>query len=357
MSNFYTKNLYMPMPSNISYWWNFGALLGICLTIQLSTGLLLSMFYENSVISSFDSISQISRNMNLGWMMRSMHANGASFFFIFIYMHIGRSLMFKSFSNLNKVWFSGFTILMLLFATAFLGYVLPWGQMSFWGATVITSLLSSFPYFGQTMTTWLWGSFSVSKPTLMRFFSLHFILPLIMTSMVLIHIIFLHEKGSNNPLGLNSNYDKIPFYPFFIWKDLLTVWLFMMIFLILCNIFPFIFMDPDNFIMANPLSTPPHIQPEWYFLFAYAILRTIPNKLGGVLMLFMSIFILMTLPFIKSIKMHLNNETMTFKIFYFTWLMNFLFLTLMGAAPIEEPFMETSMFSSLVYFIFFLSYL
>uniref|UniRef100_A0AAU6PCN9 Cytochrome b n=1 Tax=Euseius sacchari TaxID=3061191 RepID=A0AAU6PCN9_9ACAR len=352
------KSYFMPMPSNLYYWWNFGSLLGFCLVLQITTGLFLSMFYENNMSGSFDSISQIERNINLGWLLRSLHANGASLFFVLIYLHLGRGLYFKSFL-LTKVWMSGIILLFLLFMIAFIGYVLPWGQMSFWGATVITNLLTSIPYAGKTMTIWLWGGFSIEKATLMRFFSLHFLLPFILSAMIIIHILFLHESGSNNPLGHNSNMDKIPFQPYFIWKDIMGLMMCVSIFLIIVLIFPYSLMDPDNFNPANPMVTPPHIQPEWYFLFAYAILRTIPNKLGGVIALMMAILILSFLPFLKTNNIKINNMTnkMLFKMVFFMWMNNFLFLTTMGAMPIETPFDTISLLSSSIYFFLYMMFI
>nr|QYC94845.1 cytochrome b [Amblyseius tsugawai] len=350
------KTFNSPMPSNINYWWNFGSLLGMTLIIQIISGLFLSMYFENSMMESFNSISQIERNINMGWLIRAIHANGASMFFIFIYLHISRGLYFKSFFNLQQVWMSGVTMLLILFMTAFIGYVLPWGQMSFWGATVITNLLSSIPYMGKTLTIWLWGNFSVSKATLLRFFSFHFLLPFVLTAFSMIHILFLHMKSSNNPLGVYSNLDKVPFHPFFSWKDLMGFMVCMNLYLLAILITPYFLMDPDNFIPANPLVTPPHIQPEWYFLFAYAILRTIPNKLGGVIALIMSIMILYTLPLFNKNNFKKNNFSYMslHKIMFFMWIMNFLFLTIMGAMPIEDPFTLTSEMSSLLYFFFYI---
>lgn len=343
------------MPRNIYYWWNFGSLLGFCLISQITTGLFLRMFYENDTLTSFSSISQIERNINSGWIIRSLHANGASLFFIFIYLHIGRGLYFKSFT-IKKVWLSGSIMLILLFATAFLGYVLPWGQISFWGATVITNLLSSIPYFGSNLTIWLWGGFSVRKSTLIRFFRIHFILPFIIVALSLIHIIFLHEKSSRNPLGSNSSIDKIPFNPFFNFKDILGVLITLIIFINLILIFPSALMDPDNFSPANPIVTPPHIQPEWYFLFAYAILRIIPNKLGGVIRLFIAIIILILLPFFSKLeKKHLFNKKIIHKITFIWWLINFICLTILGAQPIEQPFIDLAGLSSTLYFLFYLT--
>uniref|UniRef100_A0AAU6PCK9 Cytochrome b n=1 Tax=Amblyseius obtuserellus TaxID=3061186 RepID=A0AAU6PCK9_9ACAR len=352
---FMIKSLYTPMPANISYWWNFGSLLGACIAVQILSGIFLSFFYENDMENTFNSISQIERNINNGWIIRSLHANGASFFFLFIYLHIGRGLYFQSFI-LTEVWFSGIIMLFLLFATAFIGYVLPWGQMSFWGATVITNLVSSIPYIGKTVTIWLWGNFAVSKATLMRFFSFHFILPLILLLFIMIHIFLLHKTGSNNPLGSPSNMDKIPFYPYFIWKDLVSLGVFMVLLITVALLYPSALMDSDNFIPANPMVTPPHIQPEWYFLFAYAILRVIPNKLGGVICLVLSILILVTPPLIfkamANFYTQLNNQFL-FKLSFFCWLLNFIYLTFLGAMMIEPPFTSLSMITSLVYFSLF----
>lgn len=346
------------MPSNIRYWWNFGSLLGATLIIQIIRGLFLRIYFENSIREAFNRISQIERNINIGWMIRSIHANGASIFFIFIYLHIGRGLYFQSY-NLSKVWLTGVSILIMLFITAFIGYVLPWGQIRFWGATVITNLLTSIPYIGNQLVTWLWGNFRIRKATLIRFFSLHFLFPFIIRALSIIHIIFLHKIRSNNPLGSNSLIDKIPFHPFFSWKDLLGVLFCINIFIILVIIKPFFLIDPDNFIPANPLVTPPHIQPEWYFLFAYAILRTIPNKLGGVLALLFSILVLIYLPFLLSlISIKQNNFIFKpiFKTIFYTWISNFLFLTTIGAIPIEDPFITLSKLSRNIYFYYYFLY-
>nr|QYC94851.1 cytochrome b [Amblyseius swirskii] len=346
-----------PMPANISYWWNFGSLLGMALAIQIISGLFLSMYFENSISQAFNSISQIERNINMGWLMRSIHSNGASLFFMFIYLHIGRNLFYKSY-NLKKVWMSGVIMLLLLFTTAFIGYVLPWGQMSFWGATVITNLLTSIPYIGKPITLWIWGGFSINKATLTRFFTFHFILPFILLMSSMIHIFLLHQKSSNNPLGTNSFLDKTPFHPYFSIKDILGMLMTMNLFMMICSLTPFILMDPDNFIPANPIVTPPHIQPEWYFLFAYAILRTIPNKLGGVLALMSSILILLSLPFMKNKPLE-NNFVMLylFKIIFFIWVNNFILLTLMGSMPIELPYSKISEISSVTYFMFYFLYI
>nr|QHQ98507.1 cytochrome b [Coleolaelaps cf. liui XFX-2019] len=343
--------LNLPTPSNISYLWNLGSLLGVCLSFQIISGFFLSMHFFSSTDFAFSNVSHICRDINWGWFLRSIHANGASLFFILIFSHIGRGLFFKSYF-FKLPWFSGILIFLILMATAFLGYVLPWGQMSYWGATVITNLLSAIPYIGNQMTFWLWGGFSVNNATLIRFFSLHFILPFIIIILVLSHIIFLHSSGSNNPMGCPMDMDKIPFHPFFSWKDMLGFLLISFIFLFWCLLFPFLICDPENFIQANPLSTPPHIQPEWYFLFAYAILRSIPNKLGGVIALLMSILILLSLPFSHSSKFSSKFSPFN-KILFWSFVSIFIILTFLGACPVEEPFSSLSFSFTYFYFSFF----
>nr|YP_010309846.1 cytochrome b [Mocis ancilla]UMR54960.1 cytochrome b [Mocis ancilla] len=343
----------LPSPSNISYWWNFGSLLALCLMIQILTGLFLTMYYTANIELAFYSVNYICRNVNYGWLIRTLHANGASFFFICIYLHIGRGIYYESF-NLKHTWMIGVTILFLLMATAFMGYVLPWGQMSFWGATVITNLLSAIPYLGSMLVNWIWGGFSVDNATLTRFYTFHFLLPFIIMMMTMIHLLFLHQTGSNNPLGLNSNYDKIPFHPFFSYKDLLgaIILIFILIMLTLTN--PYLLGDPDNFIPANPLVTPEHIQPEWYFLFAYAILRSIPNKLGGVIALIMSILILIILPFtfnkkIQGIQFYPINQLL-----FWTLVTMIVLLTWIGARPVENPYIITGQLLTIFYFSYFI---
>nr|ALO70617.1 cytochrome b [Halyzia sedecimguttata] len=347
----------LPTPSNISYFWNFGSLLGLCLMIQILTGLFLTMHYCANIEMAFNSVSHICRDVNMGWLIRTIHANGASFFFICLYLHIGRGLYYGSY-NLINTWITGTTILFLTMATAFLGYVLPWGQMSFWGATVITNLLSAIPYLGNSIVTWLWGGFAVDNATLTRFYSFHFLLPFIIAAFIMIHLLFLHNTGSNNPLGTNSNLDKIPFHPYFSFKDILgfLMMIFFMMNIIIVN--PYMLSDPDNFIPANPLSTPVHIQPEWYFLFAYAILRSIPNKLGGVIALVMSIAILYFIPFINKKMMKNNSFYPMNKTLFWMFTMFILILTWIGAKPVEEPFILTSQLFTILYFLyFFINYL
>nr|YP_010414764.1 cytochrome b [Mocis undata]URT60118.1 cytochrome b [Mocis undata] len=343
----------LPSPSNISYWWNFGSLLALCLIIQILTGLFLTMYYTANIELAFYSVNYICRNVNYGWLIRTLHANGASFFFICIYLHIGRGIYYESF-NLKHTWMIGVTILFLLMATAFMGYVLPWGQMSFWGATVITNLLSAIPYLGSMLVNWIWGGFSVDNATLTRFYTFHFLLPFVILMMTMIHLLFLHQTGSNNPLGLNSNYDKIPFHPFFSYKDLLGAILLLFFLIMLTLINPYLLGDPDNFIPANPLVTPEHIQPEWYFLFAYAILRSIPNKLGGVIALVMSILILIILPFtfnkkIQGIQFYPINQFL-----FWTLVMMIILLTWIGARPVEDPYIITGQLLTIFYFSYFI---
>nr|YP_009709564.1 cytochrome b [Sinna extrema]QEX51412.1 cytochrome b [Sinna extrema] len=343
----------LPSPSNISSWWNFGSLLALCLIIQILTGLFLTMYYTANIELAFYSVNYICRNVNYGWLIRTLHANGASFFFICIYLHIGRGIYYESF-NLKYTWMVGVLILFLLMATAFMGYVLPWGQMSFWGATVITNLLSAIPYLGSMLVNWIWGGFAVDNATLTRFYTFHFLLPFIILMMTMIHLLFLHQTGSNNPLGLNSNLDKIPFHPFFTFKDLIgfIIILFLLSILTLTN--PYLLGDPDNFIPANPLVTPVHIQPEWYFLFAYAILRSIPNKLGGVIALVMSILILAILPFtffkkIQGIQFYPINQIM-----FWCLIIMIILLTWIGARPVEDPYIITGQLLTVFYFSYFI---
>nr|BAN08386.1 cytochrome b [Hynobius lichenatus] len=343
----------LPTPSNLSSLWNFGSLLGICLIAQIITGLFLAMHYTADTSSAFSSVAHICRDVNYGWLVRYTHANGASFFFICIYLHIGRGLYYGSYMY-KETWNIGVILLFLVMATAFVGYVLPWGQMSFWGATVITNLLSAIPYMGDSLVQWIWGGFSVDKATLTRFFAFHFLFPFLIAGASIIHLLFLHETGSNNPTGIYSDMDKVPFHPYFSYKDAVGFLIMLTALLILSLLSPNLLGDPDNFTPANPLVTPPHIQPEWYFLFAYAILRSIPNKLGGVLALLASIVILMLIPMIHTSKQRsLTFRPMTQTLFWLT-VSNTLILTWIGGQPVEQPFIEIGQAASTLYFSLFL---
>lgn len=344
--------LNLPLPINISYWWNYGSLLGLFLRIQILRGFILSIHYCPNIIKAFYRIIHIIQNTINGWLIHNIHINGASLFFICIYIHISRGIYYGSY-KLFHTWIIGINILFLSITTAFLGYVLPWGQISFWGATVITNLISSIPYIGNIIVIWIWGGYSINNATLNRFYSLHFILPFIILIMIIIHLYYLHLKGSRNPLGINSNFYKIPFHIYFSFKDLLTFLLFIIFLNLIILQSPYIFNDPDNFIPANPLITPIHIQPEWYFLFAYAILRSIPNKLGGVIALLISIFILFLIPFYNNKIYTLNFQPLN-QLLYWIFINNFILLTWRGAQSIEIPFINISQYLSIFYFIYFI---
>nr|ACP40565.1 cytochrome b [Thymallus arcticus] len=338
----------LPAPSNISVWWNFGSLLGLCLATQILTGLFLAMHYTSDISTAFSSVCHICRDVSYGWLIRNIHANGASFFFICIYMHIARGLYYGSYLY-KETWNIGVVLLLLTMMTAFVGYVLPWGQMSFWGATVITNLLSAVPYVGGALVQWIWGGFSVDNATLTRFFAFHFLFPFVIAAATVLHLLFLHETGSNNPAGINSDADKISFHPYFSYKDLLGF-----VAMLLALFAPNLLGDPDNFTPANPLVTPPHIKPEWYFLFAYAILRSIPNKLGGVLALLFSILVLMVVPILHTSKQRgLTFRPLT-QFLFWTLVADMLILTWIGGMPVEHPFIIIGQVASVIYFTIFL---
>nr|AII41668.1 cytochrome b [Allopsontus sp. 2 JZ-2014] len=343
----------LPAPTNISSWWNFGSLLGLCLIIQILTGLFLTMHFTANIENAFNSVVHICHDVNYGWLLRTLHANGASFFFICIYLHIGRGMYYSSFLY-THTWMVGVIILFLVMATAFVGYVLPWGQMSFWGATVITNLLSAVPFIGTELVQWIWGGFAVDNATLTRFFAFHFLLPFMIAGASMVHLLFLHQTGSNNPLGLASDSDKIPFHPYFSFKDIFGFLLMLMTLTTLTLMNPYLLGDPDNFTPANPLVTPVHIQPEWYFLFAYAILRSIPNKLGGVVALISSILILTILPF----SMKSSFRGMQFyplnQVLFWIMVTIIILLTWIGARPVEDPYIIVGQTLTILYFSYYL---
>nr|YP_009184282.1 cytochrome b [Cabassous tatouay]ALO62266.1 cytochrome b [Cabassous tatouay] len=339
----------LPTPSSISSWWNFGSLLGICLIIQIITGLFLAMHYTSDTTTAFSSVTHICRDVNYGWLIRYLHANGASLFFMCLYIHVGRGLYYGSYLFM-ETWNIGIILLLTVMATAFMGYVLPWGQMSFWGATVITNLLSAIPYIGTDLVEWIWGGFSVDKATLTRFFAFHFILPFIVTALVVVHLLFLHETGSNNPTGISSTMDSIPFHPYYTIKDILGLFFTILFLMTLVLFAPDLLGDPDNYTPANPLSTPPHIKPEWYFLFAYAILRSIPNKLGGVLALLCSILVLAIIPMLHTAKQRSLMFRPISQCLFWMLVANLLILTWIGGQPVEHPFIIIGQVASISYF-------
>lgn len=343
----------LPAPLNISAWWNFGSILGLCLATQIATGLFLAIHYSADVGLSFNRVAHITRDVNFGWLLRVIHANGASIFFISLYLHTGRGMYYSSFTY-SHTWSVGVLIILLVIAAAFIGYVLIWGQISFWAATVITNLLSAIPYLGVSLVQWIWGGFAVDNATLTRFFTFHFVLPFIIAGLTAVHLLFLHQTGSNNPLGINSNLDKIPFHPYYSFKDLFGFILIMWILISIALIEPYLLGDTENFIPANPLVTPVHIQPEWYFLFAYAILRSIPNKLGGALALVISIAILFILPFtqvnsIKGLQFYPISQ-----ILFWTIINVVVLLTWIGARPAEDPYIITGQILTIIYFLYFI---
>nr|YP_009465614.1 cytochrome b [Sergia lucens]BBC69450.1 cytochrome b [Sergia lucens] len=343
----------LPAPANISTLWNFGSLLGLCLILQIATGLFLAMHYTAHVDLAFSSVAHICRDVNYGWLLRTLHANGASFFFICLYMHTGRGVYYGSFLYLHA-WSVGVIIFLLVMATAFLGYVLPWGQMSFWGATVITNLFSAIPYIGTDLVQWIWGGFAVDNATLTRFFTFHFLFPFVVAAASMVHILFIHQTGSNNPLGIVSNVDKVPFHPYFTFKDITGFVVMVSALVLLTLLDPYLLGDPDNFIPANPLVTPAHIQPEWYFLFAYAILRSIPNKLGGVIALAMSILILLILPFTHVAKFRSLAFYPLNQIMFWSLVAIVLLLTWIGARPVEDPYVLVGQILTVMYFSFYI---
>nr|WUR10622.1 cytochrome b [Elmerina hispida] len=344
-----------PSPSNISYLWNFGSLLGLCLILQILTGIFLAMHYIPNVELAFNSVEHIMRDVNSGWLIRYTHANVASFFFIFVYAHIGRNLYYGSYKSPRVLPFAvGVVILVLMMATAFLGYVLPYGQMSFWGATVITNLLSAIPVFGHDLVELIWGGFSVSNATLNRFFSLHYLLPFILAALVVIHLLTFHEHGSSNPLGVNSNEDRIPFHPYFVFKDLVTVFFFFLVLSIIVCFYPNLMGHSDNYVWANPMSTPASIVPEWYLLPFYAILRSIPNKLLGVIAMFASLLILLVLPLTDLSRVKGNEFKPLSRLSFWVLVPVFFILMGIGARHAEAPYIIIGQIATALYFSYFL---
>ncbi len=344
-----------PTPINLNYFFGFGSLAGIMLVIQILTGIFLAMHYTPHIDLAFNSVEHIMRDVNNGWLIRYTHANGASFFFIVVYIHIFRGLYYGSYiTPRESLWCSGVLIFILMMATAFMGYVLPWGQMSFWGATVITNLFSAIPLIGKDIVDWLWGGFAVDNPTLNRFFSLHFTLPFVIVGAVLIHLTLLHEVGSNNPLGYTLKIENISFYPYFYVKDLFGLMVLFLIFFTFVFYYPNSLGHPDNYIEANPMKTPLHIVPEWYFLPFYAILRSIPNKIGGVIAMFGSLLVMFTIPFTNSSEIRSTSFRPIFKICYWLLVLSFFLLGWVGQMPVEYPYTEIGIISMIYYFFFFL---
>lgn len=346
---------YYPTPANINYWWSFGSLAGLCLVIQIITGILLAMHYIPHIDLAFLSIEHIMRNVQNGWLIRYIHANGASMFFLAVYLHIFRGLFYGSFTKPNQLlWISGVLLFFLMIMTAFMGYVLPWGQMSFWAATVITNLFSAIPYIGEAIVYWLWGGFSVDNPTLNRFYSLHYLLPFIIVALVFLHLIFLHYNGSTNPLGIEAKMDKLTFHPYFYVKDLFAFFCFIFIFGFFVFFAPNYLGHPDNYIPANPLVTPIHIVPEWYFLPFYAILRSIPNKLGGVIAMVLAIFVLFLLPFINQVQARSSLFQPIYQYITIIVVLIFIILGNIGSLPADYPYVQIGQIATLLYFFLFL---
>lgn len=339
----------LPAPKNLSIWWNFGSLLGLCLIAQILTGLLLAIHYTPHIDLAFSSVAHISRDVNYGWLLRAIHINVASLFFVCIYIHIGRGIYYTSF-NYTETWNIGIILLFLTIATAFMGYVLPWGQIRFWGATVITNLFSAIPYVGKALVEWLWGGFAIDNATLNRFFSIHFILPFISAALRAIHLLFLHQTGSNNPLGLKSDQARIKFHPYYTTKDITGIFILLSVLIVVVIFFPGVLADPENYIPANPLVTPVHIKPEWYFLWAYAILRSIPNKLGGVLALFLAVLILFILPILPSSKTTFYPISQTL---FWGLIASFIVLTWIGGEPVEAPYEQIGQIFTATYFSYY----
>ena len=352
---YYNALVYYPVPSNITYYWNFGILAGVCLAVQIITGITLAMHYTPHIDLAFSSVEHIMRDVTYGWLLRYVHANGASMFFIVVYLHMFRGLYYSSYSHPREIlWCSGVLIYGLMMATGFIGYVLPWGQMSFWGATVITNFFSAIPVIGTEIVYWIWGGFSVDNPTLNKFFSLHYLLPFAILGMVLLHVIFLHEHGSNNPLGIRAVVDQLAFTPYSTFKDLYTIIGFSIFFGFFVFFMPNMLGHSDNYIPANPLVTPPHIVPEWYYLPFYAILRAIPDKLGGVVAMFGAILILIPLPFYVKAEIRSAAFRPIYKFFFWLFVIDIALLAWVGGNPVKYPFYELGQLCTFGYFFYFI---
>ncbi len=346
-----------PTPKNLSYWWNFGSLAGLCLVVQILTGIVLVMHYTPHTLMAFDSVEHIMRDVNYGWLLRYIHANGASMFFIVVYIHIFRGMYYGSYKAPREIlWWLGLVIFLLMMATAFMGYVLPWGQMSFWGATVITNLFSAIPLVGEPIVTWLWGGFAVDNPTLNRFFSLHYLLPFVIVGVVILHVLALHQHGSNNPLGIDTKgpQDRIPFHPYYTIKDAFGVGVFLIFFAFWVFYAPNFLGHPDNYIPADPLVTPAHIVPEWYFLPFYAILRSVPDKLGGVLLMFGAILILFVLPWLDTSKVRSAKFRPIYKQLFWVFVLACVGLTYAGGLPPEGLALVIGRVCTIYYFLHFI---
>jgi quinol-cytochrome oxidoreductase complex cytochrome b subunit len=344
-----------PQPSSINYWWNLGSLLGLCLVIQIVSGILLAMHYSSHIELAFDSVEHIMRDVNAGWLIRYTHANGASFFFICMYLHIAKALYYGSYKSPRVlVWTIGVIIFILTMATAFMGYCLVYGQMSHWGATVITNLLSAIPFIGQDIVPFIWGGFSVSNPTIQRFFALHYLLPFILAALVIMHLMALHVHGSSNPVGISGNVDRLPMHGYFIFKDLITVFVFILIFSLFVFFSPNTLGHPDNYIPGNPMVTPPSIVPEWYLLPFYAILRSIPDKLGGVIAMFGALLILLILPITDRSIIRGNTFKILSKLSFYLFIFNFFLLANIGQLHVEVPFIELGQIATVYYFSYYI---
>jgi len=343
-----------PTPVSLTYAWSFGSLAGICLVIQMISGIFLAMHYTPHIDLAFSSVEHIMRDVPNGWLIRYIHANGASMFFIVVYAHICRGLYYGSYMEPRQLlWCSGVIIFLLMMGTAFTGYVLPWGQMSFWGATVITSMVTAIPIAGQPIVQWLWGGYTVGNPTLNRFFAIHFVLPFLIAGLTLIHLALLHKEGSNSPIGSDTGVDDVPFYPYFVSKDVFAFSCFLLFFATFVFYFPNTLNHPDNYIPADPLQTPAHVVPEWYFLPYYAILRSIPHKVGGILAMGGSILVLLLIPFINTSYVRNTTYRPIFKFFFWTFVADFVILTWIGQKPVKDTFILVGQIATVYYFLFF----